>query len=57
MHLIDCFFCKESGEVYSCGHGEQGQLGLGGLANKLAPTRVEAQEIAESGKGASIACG
>lgn len=58
-YLLRCIqlFCLESGEIYSCGHGEQGQLGLGGLANKLAPTRIEAQEISESGKGSSIACG
>lgn len=43
--------------MYACGSGEQGQLGLGGLANKLAPTRVETSEIVEAGKGASIACG
>ncbi len=57
MSIPSLIVFTESGEIYACGLGEQGQLGLGGLANKLAPTRVETSEIMEAGRGASIACG
>jgi alpha-tubulin suppressor-like RCC1 family protein len=33
-------FSTESGDVYSCGRGRQGQLGLPSRENHLAPTLV-----------------
>ncbi|KAK5581521.1 hypothetical protein RB653_001556 [Dictyostelium firmibasis] len=52
---------KKSGELYSFGYGDQGQLGHGSFVSKSIPTRIELNTIVGiqhgGGKITQIACG
>ncbi|PBJ75052.1 hypothetical protein TcG_03194 [Trypanosoma cruzi] len=49
--------CRSSDEVYTCGEGSYGKLGLGGLASSFIPQRVRFPERSHSERLCGIAAG
>jgi len=63
LKQVDCgfehsCFLTEHGEVFSCGSGEFGQLGLGYVSYKeYRPVRVRIKELEEGDQIVQVACG